>query len=49
MFTTEHPFDMVPSMADLLPHEIERLRRSVAMAAPGGPSGLNRHDLYFAC
>jgi hypothetical protein len=29
-------------MADLLSHEIERLRRSVAMASPGGPSGLSR-------
>jgi hypothetical protein len=29
-------------MTDLLPHEFERLRRSVAMAPPGGPSGLSR-------
>jgi len=29
-------------MADLLPHEIERLRRSVAMVPPGAPCGLSR-------
>lgn len=29
-------------MAELLPHEVELLRRSVALATPGQPSGLNR-------
>ena len=29
-------------MDGLKPHEIEILRRSVAMAPPGGPPGLNR-------
>ena len=29
-------------MSDLQPHEIERLRRSVAMASPGAASGLSR-------
>ncbi|MGA8297487.1 MAG: hypothetical protein WB770_10625 [Acidimicrobiales bacterium] len=29
-------------MADLLPHEVELLRRSVAIVTPCQPSGLNR-------
>ena len=34
----EHAFDRVPAVERLQPHDVERLRRSVAMLQPGAPA-----------
>jgi hypothetical protein len=41
----EHTFDNVP---DVEPHELERLRRSIAMLAPGHSAGALTRDAAMA-